>query len=183
MDQATQTMIDNLHRNTGKSMAEWVAVLQSQALSKHGERVKYLKEVHGFTHGFANLVAHSANQSADPAAKQPDSLLEQQYQGKEHFRPLYERLLQKITTFGADVEVAPKNAYVSLRRKKQFALLQPATKTRFEIGLNLKGETPTERLQAEKPTAMCSHKIMLSSINDLDEEVFTWLKKAYERAG
>ncbi len=38
------------------------------------------------------------------------------------------------------VEVVPKKANVSYRRKKQFALLTPATKTRFEIGLNVKGQ-------------------------------------------
>jgi hypothetical protein len=48
--------------------------------------------------------------------------------------------MNEIAKFGSDFEIAPKNAWVSLKRKRQFALLQPATKTRFEIGINLKGQ-------------------------------------------
>lgn len=72
---------------------------------------------------------------------------------------------------------------MSLRRKKQFALLNPATKTRFEIGINLKGQEPKGKLEAEKPNAMCSHKIKLTDINEIDSEVLEWLKMAYENAG
>ena len=36
MDQAAQTMIDNLQKNTGKSLEEWVKIVQAQKFSKHG---------------------------------------------------------------------------------------------------------------------------------------------------
>ena len=81
------------------------------------------------------------------------------------------------------MEIAPKNTYVSLRRKKQFAILNPATKTRFEIGINLKGQAPKGKLEAEKNTAMCSHKINLTAATDIDKEVIGWIKTAYENAG
>lgn len=79
--------------------------------------------------------------------------------------------------------IAPKNTYVSLRRKKQFALFNPVSKTRFEIGVNLKGYEAKGILEAEKPNAMCSHKINVNDIDDVDEEVFKWLKMAYDNAG
>ncbi|MDN3690711.1 DUF5655 domain-containing protein [Cyclobacterium jeungdonense] len=86
--------------------------------------------------------------------------------------------------FGKDVEIAPKKANVSIRKKKQFALLQPATKSRFEIGINLKGQEPEGKLEAvNTPNAMCSYKINLSHLDDLDQEVISWLKMAYENAG
>jgi len=69
---------------------------------------------------------------------------------------------------------------VSLRRKKQFAILNPATKTRFEIGINLKGQEPKGKLEAEKPNSTCSHKIKIADIKDIDKEVFEWIKTAYE---
>lgn len=183
MDKATQTMIDNLHKNTGKSLDEWIQLVQAQAFSKHGEVLQFLKSTHGLTHGFANLIAHKAKGSDAGSAEDPTSLIDQQYAGKEHLRPLYDALLAHILTFGEDIEIAPKNAYVSLRRKKQFALLHPATKTRFEVGLNLKGHPAEGPLLAEKPNAMCSHKINLTSITDLDETVLAWIRKAYEGAG
>lgn len=181
MDQAAQTMIDNLHKNTGKTLQQWIELVRSQNFAKHGEIMQFLKDTHGLTHGFANLIALKARE-ADAGSSNPDDLIANQYKGKEHFKSLYDQLLSDIQAFGNDITVAPKKAYVSLRRKKQFATLNPATKTRFEIGLNLKGQAPTGKLEAEKPNAMCSHKINLESPNDIDQEVMDWIKEAYENA-
>lgn len=183
MDKATQTMIDNLHKNTGKSLDEWVYLVQSQGFGKHGEVMAFLKNEHGLTHGFANLIAHKARGSDAGSAEDPSALIAQQYAGKEHLRPIYDALLAHILALGNDVEIAPKNTYVSLRRKKQFALLNPATKTRFEVGLNLKGHPAEGKLIAEKPNAMCSHKINLTTLDDIDHEVLLWIQKAYDGAG
>lgn len=183
MDKATQTMIENLHSNTGKTLEQWIDIVKKEKLSKHGDIIKYLKEAHGFTHGFANLVAHKAKGTDAGSAENTDSLIIKQYQGKEHFRPIYDKLISEITSFGKDVVIAPKNAYVSLVRKKQFAILNPATKTRFEIGINLKGQAPEGKLIAEKPNAMCSHKIMITDINEIDKEVIKWIMTAYNNAG
>jgi hypothetical protein len=90
----------------------------------------------------------------------------------------------EILLFGNDIEIAPKNAYVSLRRNKQFALLQPATKTRFEIGIILKGQLPSGKLEAiTASNAMCSHRINLAGIEEIDQEVMDWIKAAYDKAG
>ncbi|MEZ5308347.1 MAG: DUF4287 domain-containing protein [Pyrinomonadaceae bacterium] len=183
VDKAAQTMIDNLARNTGKSLDEWIAIVRKENFSKHGEIIKFLKEQHGFTHGFANLVAHKARASDAGSAEDKTDLLEKQYRGKEHLKPIYEKLMSEIQAFGDDIEIAPKNSYVSLRRKKQFATLNPATKTRFEVGINLKGQDPAGKLEAERPNAMCSHKINLKDIGEIDGEVIEWVKKAYENAG
>jgi thiazole synthase ThiGH ThiG subunit len=43
LDAAAQTMIDNLEKNSGKALAEWVAIVRATGLAKHGEIVKYLK--------------------------------------------------------------------------------------------------------------------------------------------
>ena len=184
MDKATQTMIDNLHKNTGKSLEEWVAIIRREHFGKHGEMLKFLKEEHGFTHGFANLVAMKAREADAGSVENKNVLIDEQYQGKEHLRPIYDKLIQGIAQFGTDIEVAPKRAYVSLRRKKQFALLQKATKTRFEIGLNLKGLEAQGKLTAiSTANAMCSHKINLLKPEDIDPEVMEWLRMAYEQAG
>lgn len=183
MDKATQTMIENLHKNTGKTLEQWIGIVEEQNFTKHGEIVKFLKEQHDFTHGFANLVAHKSNEADAESAKSQDDIIIKQYKGKEHFKPIYDKLIGEIQSFGNDIEIAPKNAYVSLRRKKQFATLNPATKTRFEIGINLKGQEPTGKLEAEKPNSMCSHKINLADINEIDKEVIEWIKTAYENAG
>lgn len=183
MDQATQTMINNLYKNTGKTLEQWIQIVAKEQFSKHGEILKFLKEKHGFTHGFANLVALKSKGSDAGSAENQDDLVTRQYNGKEHLKPIYDKLISEIQSFGKDIELAPKNTYVSLRRKKQFATLSPATKTRFEIGLNLKGQEPQGKLTAEKPNAMCSHKIGLSDVGDIGKEIIGWLKAAYDKAG
>lgn len=183
MDGALQTMIDNLQKNTGKSLDAWIEIIKLQALEKHGEIVAYLKGTHGFTHGFANMVAHKHKEAMLEKPLEDSELIAQQYAGKEHFKPLYDTLLKSILAFGGDVEIAPKKTYVSMRRKKQFAILNPATKSRFEVGVNLKGMDPQGVLEAEKPGAMCSHKINIASASEPLDEVLRWLKKAYDNAG
>ncbi len=184
MDKGTQTMIDNLQKNTGKTLEQWIEIVNKQKNLKHGEIIKFLKEQHSLTHGFANLIAHKAKGTDAGSASNEDDLITKQYQGKENLKPLYDKLIVEIQKFGKDVEIAPKNAYVSLRRKKQFAILQPATKTRFEIGINLKGEAQKGKLEAiNSANAMCSHKINLTDIKDIDAEVIQWLKTAYDKAG
>lgn len=184
MDQAGKTMLENLKKNTGKTLAEWIDIVKKESFTKHGEILKFLKVTHGFTHGFANLVALKTRGTDAGSVENKDELVENQYQGKEHFRPLYDKLISEIMLFGDDIEIAPKKAYVSLRRKKQFAILQPATKTRFEIGINLKGFPPKGKLEEIKTAnAMCSHKINLLNDNEIDKEVIEWLKTAYLHAG
>ncbi|MCB0528267.1 MAG: DUF4287 domain-containing protein [Lewinellaceae bacterium] len=184
MEQAEKTMIENLHKNTGKTLEQWIGIVKESGLTKHGEVIKFLKESHGFTHGFANLVAHKAKGSDAGSADNPDNLIAKQYQGKENLRPIYDHLIGNIRALGADVEIAPKNAYVSLRRKKQFALLQPSTKTRLDLGLNIKDQSPEGKLEASGSfNAMCTHRVRLEHMEDADAQVMVWLKKAYDQAG
>lgn len=131
MDHAEKTMMENLHKITGKPLEEWIEIVKLKQLVRHSEIQKFLKEEFNFTYGYANLVAHKTLGTDAGSAESPDLLIDNQYKGKEHLRPIYDRLMSEISQFGADFEIAPKNAYVSLRRKRQFAILQPATKTRF----------------------------------------------------
>ncbi|MBT33247.1 MAG: phosphoribosylformylglycinamidine synthase [Thalassobius sp.] len=179
-----ETMIANLEKNTGKSLAEWIEIVQAKQFSKHGEILKFLKTEHQFTHGFANMVALKARKADAGSATNTDDLITAQYKDKELLKEIYDVLIQAVSGFGDDVEIAPKKAYVSLRRKKQFAMLQPATKSRFEISLNLKEQAEQGMLEAiTKANAMCSHVIKIASKGEVNEEVISWLRVAYEKAG
>ena len=176
-------MIENLKINTGKNLEQWITIVKAENFSKHGEIIKFLKQKHSFTHGFANLVALKTRKSDADSFKNKDDLVNLQYKGKEHFKPLYDKLVTEISQFGNNIEIAPKKAYVSLRSKKQFAILNPATKSRFEIGLimkNQKGEGLLEEIKTSN--SMCSHKINLTSIEDINNEVMNWIKIAYKKS-
>ena len=137
VDDATATMIANFPARTGRSLEEWVEFVRASGKAKHGEIMTLLKTDHGMSHGFANFVALTALKPADIAS--PDDLVEAMYAGsKASLRPLHDAAIEAAQAFGADVELAPKKAYVSLRRKKQFGTVGPASGGRVEVGLNLK---------------------------------------------
>lgn len=183
MDPAERTMIENLEKNTGKGFDEWLAIARSCGLQKHGEILNHLKETYGLGHGYANFITHKAFATDAGSADDKSQLIDNQYKGKESLRPLYEMLMAEILQLGGDIEVAPKNASVSLRRKKQFCLLEPKTKTRLEVGLNMKGVAPAGKLEGCPPGGMCSHKIRVEKTEDIDAEVLTWIRTAYDMAG
>lgn len=184
MDEAANKMIENLQKNTGKSIDEWIEIVKTSGAVKHGEIIKFLKGEHGFTHGFANLVAHKSKGSDAGSAKNPDDLVTAQYVGKESLRPIYDRLLAALKSFGDDVVFAPKKAYVSIKRKKQFAIIQPSTKTRVDVGIQLKDFDVTDRLiKSGSWNTMVSHRVKIESEQQVDSELIDWLKEAYEKAG
>lgn len=177
-------MIQNLPEKTGKSLPEWLKLIQAAKLAKHGEIVKYLKSEHGVTHGYANQIALRALRFDESAEPSGEDLVDAQYAGqKAALRPIYDALIAAVRKFGRDVTVAPKKSYVSLRRNKQFAIIQPTTATRLDVGINLKGESATDRLEASGSfNAMVSHRVRVSSKQDLNAELIGWLRKAYESA-
>lgn len=183
-EEMAAAMVANMKEKTGKTLPQWVKIAKASKLAKHGEIVKFLKGEHGMTHGFANLVAHHVLADAAGGAPAGDDLVATQYSGKkEGLKPIYDALIATIQKLGGDVEIAPKKAYVSLRRSKQFAIIQPSTATRVDLGLNLKGEPTTERLEASGSfNAMVSHRVRLEGKGDVNAELKKWLKEAYSRA-
>lgn len=181
-EEQAAAMIANLPEKTGKSIDQWIPSVKKSGASKHGEIVKWLKSKHGVTHGYANLIAHQAL-NAGTATRRDEDLVDAQYTGKESLRPIYEALREKLAGFGSDVEFAPKKTYVSVRRSKQFALIQPSTKTRVDVGIQDKSRAPSGRLEdSGKWNAMVSHRVRLEAESDVDDELMGWLHDAYEKA-
>ena len=184
-EEMAATMVANLKAKTGKTLAQWIKLLDKAKLEKHGQMMTLLKGDHGVTHGFANMIVHRYRSGpASAGAGQSDDLVVAQYVGKKaDLKPLYDALMAKIAKFGKDVEVAPKKAYVSLRRSKQWGLIQPSTATRLDVGLVLKGDAPADRLEAAGSwNAMCTHRVRVMSKADIDKQLLGWLKEAYSRA-
>jgi len=177
-------MEQGILEKTGKSVAEWIKIVDAQKFEKHGQMVSFLKSEYGVTHGYANYIAHMLRQSA-AVSHDGDELVDAQYsKGKEALRPIYERLRSEIEKLGDDIEFAPKKASVSVRRKRQFTLIQPSTKTRMDIGLKLPGKDLTDRLEGSGPFGtMCTHRVRAETVEDVDAELMDWIREAYEAAG
>jgi len=173
-------MVANYKEKTGKTLEQWLALVAKQELAKHGEIVKWLKEEHEMGHGFANLVAHR-HLNPPGAAPAGDDLVAAQYAGKkEALKPIYDKLAAAVAKFGDDIMLDPKKTYVSLRRSKQFGLIQPSTATRVDVGIQLKGVAPKGRLEASGSfNAMVSHRVRVEDVKQVDAELIGWLKQAY----
>lgn len=184
-EKALATQLANIEKRTGKSIAQLTELIHASGLAKHGEMVAMLKTTLGLGHGDANTLVHHSKQAAagTGAARAPEDVLDRIYTGpKAALRPIHDVLMTAIRGFGP-FEEAPKQTYVSLRRKKQFAMIGPATNSRVEVGLNLKNLEPTERLLALPPGQMCSHKVRLTDVTEADAELLGWIRAAYEAAG
>ena len=185
-EQALATQLANIEKRTGKSIAELTKVVRNCGLTKHGQIVAHLKSTLGMGHGDANMLAHVAKQS-EAAGKTPGGkatdVLDSIYTGpKADLRPLHDALMKQLHRFG-DFEIAPKKTYLSLRRKKQFATVGPATKSEVELGLNCKSLTGGKRLKKLPAGRMCDYAIRLSEPGEIDSELLGWAREAYNSAG
>jgi Domain of unknown function (DUF5655)/Domain of unknown function (DUF4287) len=179
---ALATQLKNIEARTGKSLAQMQAMIAASGLARHGEIRSWLMEQLSLGHGDANTVAHLARQAASPPAEGEDPL-DAIYAGpKAALRPLHERVVALVDGFGP-YETAPKKSTVSLRRKRQFALLGPATKAQLEIGLNHPDLPAHARLKRMPPGGMCQYAVRIASADEVDADLQAWLRAAYDAAG
>jgi hypothetical protein len=188
VERAKSTQLANIQKKTGKSMQELTELIQGSGLSKHGEIRSMLMEILGLGYGDANmLVQHVLKTDVQLVVQEKglttDEVLDEIYNGpKASLRPIHEKIMEAINQFG-EFEIALKKGYVSLRRKRQFAMLGPATNTRIELGINIKNLETDERLVEQPAGSMCNYKVRLSEVSQVDEQVISWVRKAYEAAG
>jgi len=184
VDKAYETQLTNIQTRTGKTRDELYEIIRKSGLAKHGEIVAMLKRDLGMGHGDANTLTHFFFQSAgEDKEVTADDAIDEIYSGaKAALRPIHEELMAAIVQMGS-FEIAAKKGYVSLRRKKQFAMIGPATKTRVEVGLNMKGVEGTARLSEMPPGGMCQYKVNVTEVQEVDEELIAWIRRAYESAG
>lgn len=188
LEKAIQNQLTNIEQRSGKTLAQLKSLVRKSGLTKHGEIRDFLKRELEMGHGDANLIAQEylkadSDQPAAAGGGSTSNVLDEIYTGgKAGLRPIHEALMKAVAGFGP-FEVAPKKGYVSLRRKKQFAMLGPGTKGRFELGLNLKGVKPTARLIEQPPGGMCQFKVFLTDVKDVDRELIAWIQTAFDSAG
>ena len=179
IDDALRTQLANIEAASGRSIPEWFALVRGSGLTKVGEIRKWLIDNHGLTYGNANTVAILALKPDD--APQGDAQIDAIYAGKNApVRPLHDAVMAEIGRFGGDIEVSPKKTYVALRRKKQFAMVGPASGGRLEVSINLPDAPLGGRMEAA--TGMAPRRVRLTEKREIDAELLGWLRAAYDRS-
>lgn len=176
-----QAYLDTIKEQTGKTIDDIRALAAGKGFTKHAEARDWVKAELGLGHGHASLIAKLILEP--DSFKRPDSeRIDGQYAGKKaHWRTLYERILADVQKLGPDVGTDASDAYVSfVRNGKKFAIAQPSTTDRFDLGIKLKGEPATEKFEAAgKWNAMVTHRVRITDAAQVDDEVLAWLGRAY----
>jgi hypothetical protein len=186
----TQKTLASLKAKTGKSLDEWIALVNKSGPKSEKERREWLKRQHGVPTMSAAWIAERAEGKGGDADS-PDAYLaaaeryvDEMFAGKKSsLRPLYDELLQIGLSMGEDVKACPCTTMVPLYRNHVFAQIKPATQTRIDLGFALGARKAEGRLidvggYAKKDRI--THRIPIESAQDIDAEVKKWMKAAYE---
>ena len=188
VDKAIETQLKNIQARTGKTLDQLAEILRKSGFTKHGELRDFAKRELGLGHGDANTLVHTclksdgASAAAATGATTGDVLAEIYSGPKAALRPIHDAFMAEIGKF-VEFEIAPKKGYVSLRRKKQFAMIGPGTKARVDIGINMKGVKGTDRLVELPPGGMCQYKVAVADAKEVDKELIAWIRQAFDAAG
>ena len=188
--QYVQSCIAAFERRTNKSMSDWVR-LAADGPSNEEERRKWLKETHKLGSNYAWWIAERSlgkgEDDADPDAylRAAPGYVESMYEGaKSGLRPIHDRLVELAQKLGPDVKICPCKTIVPLYRKHVFAQIKPATNMRIDLGYSLRGLQPSGRLLSTGGDAKgdrITHRIPISSVDEIDQDIERWLRSAYER--
>lgn len=168
--------IRNIEAEYGKPIGVWIELVNARDLDKHAQIVAMLKAEYGMRHGAAHRIALLALAADQPAPADAVAALDVLYAGKKAvLRPLHDALAAVVNPFGSDIEQAPKKGYISVRRAKQFAMIQPSTVDRIDVGLILRDHEPTDRLEPAKGfNALFTHRVRIHSVTDIDDDLGGW---------
>ncbi len=188
-----QNWIASLSEKTGRSLEEWLRFVKKEGPAGEKERREWLKTEHGLGTNAAWWIAERAegkgSEDGDPKTYLNAAVkyVEAMFGGsKAGLRPIYDKLLRLGLSIAKDVKACPCATIVPLYRNHVFAQLKPSTLTRLDLGLALKNTPFKGRLIDTGGAAKkdrITHRIAISSLDEIDDDVKKWLRKAYDLDG
>ena len=186
-----QKWIGELKEKTGRSLDEWLRFIKKSGPKDEMARRDWLKAEHGLGTNTAWWLAERAEgkgaEGDDPDAylKAAEGYVEKMFAGpKSGMRPIYDALLKLGLSAGKEAKACPCQTIVPLYRNHVFAQIKPTTRTRIDFGFALGDTKASGRLIDTGGFAKkdrITHRIEITSLKDIDDEVKRWLKVAYDR--
>jgi predicted transport protein len=180
-----EAIIGNLLEKTGRSIGQWAEVVRSKApAGSRKDRIAWLQREHSLGHVQASMVVDWVDRPEVFDEPDPATLVASMLKGKDAVHPILTRLSSVIEELGDDVKAEPRRTYIAFSRLRQFALLQPSTATRLDVGLVLPGVAETQRLRPAGSfgSGRISHRVSLAHEDEIDAELTGWLRDAYDVA-
>lgn len=187
----TQKWIGELKQKTGRSLEEWLKHIKKDGPADENSRRDWLKSEYGLGTNTAWWLAERSvgkgEESGDPDLylQHAERDVEKMFSGgKAALRPIYDALLKLGLKTGKEAKACPCQTIVPLYRNHVFAQIKPATQTRIDLGFALGDMKPKGRLIDTGGFAKkdrITHRIPITSLDDIDDEVKHWLKVAYDR--
>ncbi len=180
-----QAYLDTITAKTGMSIDQLLAIAHDKGFdspsTKAGDVVSWLADDYGLGRGHAMAIVRLLKDQSGPATTRDDRVDAVFSGNRERWRSAYDAVLGRAQGWGDDVAVAPTDSYVSLTKGgKKFAIVQPGGE-RLDIGIKRKGVDPSGRFEAAGSwNAMVTHRVRITDPAELDDEVFDWLRAAYD---
>ncbi len=187
----TQKWIAELKQKTGRSLEEWLAFIKKSGPKDEKARREWLKQKHGLGTNSAWWLAERADgkgteiDNPDTYLKAAEGYVDAMFSGgKAAMRSIYDELLKLGLSIGKDVKACPCQTIIPLYRNHVFAQIKPTTRTRIDFGFALGDTRAKGRLIDTGGFAKkdrITHRIEITSLDDIDDESKRWLKVAYDR--
>jgi hypothetical protein len=176
-----QWIADLLKRRTGDDVATWKARIREAGLGDEASLRAWLTE-RGVTGYLQGMLVMERFGYPDFLLASADELIDGQYADRPVLRPILDAVLALAAGMG-EVTVQARKTYVSLLTpKRTFAAVQATTRRRVDLGLRLADSRPAGRLEsaASVGQSAVTVRIGLTSVEEVDDEVEGWLRRAYE---
>ncbi len=187
----TQKWIAELKDKTGRSLDEWFRFIKKNGPADEKARREWLKTKHNLGTNYASWLAQQAEgkgteiNDPDTYLQAAEDYVETMFSGsKESLRSIYDVLLKVGLATGKETKACPCQTIVPLYRNHVFAQIKPTTRTRIDLGFALGDMKAKGRLLDTGGFAKkdrITHRIEITSLKDIDDEVKHWLKVAYDR--
>lgn len=177
---------DSMHERTGRSLQEWVAIVRSSGIDPLDQNAvrRWLKSEHGVLQNSQWAIADAAACAAGWVRPTEDQYVGQQYAGpKAALRPIFDRIREIVESFGGDVRMEGRATYTPFVRRRQFAAVAAASRTRVDVGLRYTDAPDSTLLAPAKAPGQATHKLSLTSVDEITDEVASLLKTAYDQNG